>query len=227
VPGDTVSIEIGSGSVSQTFLTTDSDTVDAFVAQLDLLSMFSATYDSGTRAITLVSENAGESFSVGKLTVSPTSVSGTNLTPASAEDRASVTATVDSVPTVPMALVLGSCTVTVSGGLVINASSSDCSDGSAEIDPTGISSTDTFAQLLRGISGYSYSGGIALSVSGSGSDIVLTRSTAQVGTAQIPASAENLDLSPNADFSFARPSCKSIRLRFRALSFRAIRSALL
>lgn len=203
VTGDTVSIEIGSGSVSQAFLTTDTDTVDAFVAQLDLLSMFSATYDSGTRAVTLVSETPGTSFTVGKLTVSPTSVSGTNLTPASAEARASVTVTVGSVPTVPMALVLGACTVTVSGGLSINASSADCSDGAAEIDPTGISSTDTFAQLLRGISGYSYSGGIALSVSGSGSDIVLTRSTAQVGTAQIPASAENLDLSPNADFSFA------------------------
>lgn len=101
-----------------------------------------------------------------------------------------------------MVLAIGDCSVTVSGSIAIDASSSDCSDGAAEIDSAAVSSTDMLAQLLRGISGYSYDGGTVLSVTGTGSRLVLTRTTAQSGTVNVAVTATNEDLSPNLDFSW-------------------------
>ncbi|MFB0964802.1 MAG: Ig-like domain-containing protein, partial [Patescibacteria group bacterium] len=107
------------------------------------------------------------------------------------------------VPAGKMVLAIGDCSVTVSCSVTIDASSSDCSDGAAEIDSAAVSSTDMLAQLLRGISGYSYEAGTLLSVSGSGSQVILTRATAQTGTGDIVVTATNEDLSGNSDFSWS------------------------
>ncbi len=202
VSGDSVSVEIGSGAVTQAFDTDESATVSAFVTQLDNLSMVDASYDSGTRTVTLSSQVAGDSFHVGEVSVASAGFSGSVSTLAAPETRASATVDVLAVPAGKMVLALGDCSVTVSGSVSIDASSSDCSDGAAEIDSAAIASTDMLAQLLRGISGYSYESGNALAVSGTGSQIVLTRATAQSGTLAIPVSATNEDLSPNLDFSW-------------------------
>lgn len=160
-----------------------------------------ASYDSGTRTVTLVSQNAGDSFAVGNVSVASAAFTGSTLIASAPETRATNTVTALSVPAIPMTLAVGDCTVTLSGGIAIDASSSDCSDNAAEIDTAALSSTATLAQLLRGISGYSYSGGVALATSGTGSEIVFTRASAQVGTASIDVVATNSDLSPSTDFS--------------------------
>lgn len=201
--GDVLSVEIGSGTVSQAFDTDEATTIAAFVTQLDNLSLVDATYDSATRTVTLVSNLPGDTFHVGDVSVASATFTGTVLSASSPETRASVTVNALSVPAGKMVLAIGDCSVTVSGSIAIDASSSDCSDGTAEIDSAAISSTDMLAQLLRGISGYSYEAGTVLSVTGTGSQIVLTRATAQTGTGDIAVTATNEDLSGNSDFSWS------------------------
>lgn len=145
---------------------------------------------------------AGDVFHVGEISVASSAFTGSVLVASAPETRASVTVNALSVPTGKMVLAIGDCSVTVSGSVTIDASSSDCSDGTAEIDSAAVSSTDMLAQLLRGISGYSYEAGTVLTVTGTGSQLVLTRASAQTGTGEISVTSTNEDLSTNLDFSW-------------------------
>lgn len=165
VAGDAVSVEIGSGTISQSFVADEASTVSAFVTQLDNLSIVDASYDSGTRTVTLSSQVAGDVFHVGEVSVVSAGFTGSVLSLAAPETRASVEIDVTAVPAGKMVLAVGDCSVTVSGSVTVDASSSDCSDGAAEIDSAAVSSVDMLAQLLRGISGYAYESGTSLAVS--------------------------------------------------------------
>jgi hypothetical protein len=64
IAGDTVSVSIGTGTVSQSFTTNDSTTLAALTATLDARSDVSATLDVPTRTVTLVSQASGGTFTL-------------------------------------------------------------------------------------------------------------------------------------------------------------------
>lgn len=180
IAGDVISGTIDGQSVNTAFATDDATTAAALTAQIDGFSGVDASYDSGTRTVTVTAATAGTSFSSTSLAITSSNVAAASIAANQAEVRANQQITLNGVPADTENIVIGDCTI----NFAIGGSDYDCSDNAAYVSIDSANAA-TIAALLRGVSGITDPANGSLTVSGSGNSVTYARATVQVGTAAI------------------------------------------
>ncbi|MDD2487137.1 MAG: Ig-like domain-containing protein [Candidatus Gracilibacteria bacterium] len=164
--GDNISLNVDGTDILQNFSIDANTTLDELNTKMNDVATVNSTLNIGTKTFTLDATTAGTPFSISNVSISGSTFTGITMTGSIPEVKASLDISIDSVPADSTNIIIGSCTIDFSTGSV--TVDTDCSDDSAILDISGISSTSTIAALLRGISGISDPNNGILNTSGTG-----------------------------------------------------------
>lgn len=150
--GDTIALTVDGTPLTQAWNADESTTLSALNTQIDGLAGVTSALDGGTKTYTVTAATAGTPFTISTVTTTGAPFVATPVTPNTPETKASLALTVAAVPVDTESIVVGTCTINF-----INAGGvdTDCSNGNATIDIAGVTSVQTIAALLRGITGVS------------------------------------------------------------------------
>lgn len=134
----------------------------------------------------VLAHTGGIAFTATDMSLMSLDFTGTSV-PGVSEVRSSTTFSLDILPVDGESMTVGDCVITFNTGAVVDT---DCSDNSASIDMTGQNSLTILSAILRGITGITYTDGVSTGVilvsGGTGTGVIFTRNSTQVGTLQIP-----------------------------------------
>lgn len=150
--GDTIALTVDGSPLTQAFDTNEGTTLTILNTQIDGLAGVNSVLDGGTKTYTVTAATAGTPFAMTNVTTTGTPFAATPITPNTPETKASLALTVTGVPVDMENIVVGTCTIHFSNEGAVDT---DCSNGDATIDIAGITSVQTIAALLRGITGVS------------------------------------------------------------------------
>lgn len=178
--GDVFSVVINNTTVTGSTLTGVVNTINAANMGVDASLV--------GQNIEVLAHTGGVAFTAADMNLTSLDFTGSS-TAGSAEVRANASFGLDLLPVDGESMTVGNCTVSFNTGGV---NDTDCSDNAASVDVSGSLSLGILAAVLRGITGITYddgtSTGVALVSGGTGTGVIFTRSNAQAGTLQIPAS---------------------------------------
>jgi hypothetical protein len=139
------------------------------------------------QSVEVLAHTGGVAFTTSDMTLVSLDFTGASIS-GSSEIRANASFSIDLMPIDGENMTIGDCFVSFNTGAIVDT---DCSDNNAAIDVTGQSSLALLSAVIRGITGVAYDDGTATGVAlvsgGTGTGIVFTRNSTQVGTSQIAA----------------------------------------